>query len=162
MRQIRFLAAYAGLLVGALIQSESALAGDVYRYVDERGATMYTDKPMPGAVLVSAGTHRPPEVTQRTQAAVRTATATQLNASNKAIAESQSNQRVAESVAKDLEATRLDRCKKARAEYEKTISSQRIYREKEGGQREYLNEEELAQTRVNARKTVDAICGPQG
>jgi hypothetical protein len=162
MRQIRFLAAFAGMLVGALIHVESAQAGDVYKYVDERGITLYTDKPMPGAVLVSSGAQRPPEVAQRTQAAARATTATQLTASNQRIAEAQTNQRAAETVAKDLEATRLERCKKARTSYESTINSQRIYREKEGGQREYLTEAELAQTRVDARKAVDAICGPQG
>jgi hypothetical protein len=162
MRQIRFLAAFAGMFVGALIHVESAQAGDVYKYVDERGITLYTDKPMPGAVLVSSGAQRPPEVAQRTQAAARATTATQLTASNQRIAEAQTNQRAAETVAKDLEATRLERCKKARTSYESTINSQRIYREKEGGQREYLTEAELAQTRVDARKAVDAICGPQG
>jgi hypothetical protein len=162
MRQTRFLAVYAGLLVGALIQVESAQAGDVYRYVDERGTTLYTDKPMPGAVLVSAGAQRPPEVAQRAQATARVATATQLNASNQRIAETQTNQRAAQSVAKDLEATRLERCKKARVTYENSINSQRLYREKEGGQREYLTDAELAQARVEARKAVDAICGPQG
>jgi hypothetical protein len=162
MRQIRFLAVSAGLLVGALIHVESAQAGDVYRYVDERGATMYTDKPMPGAVLVSAGSQRPPEVAQRAQATARVNTTTQLDASNKRIADNQTNQRAAESVAKDLEATRLDRCKKARANYDNAINSQRLYRDKEGGQREYLNDAELAQARVDARKAVDAICGPQG
>jgi hypothetical protein len=162
MRQIRFLAAFAGMLVGALIHVESAQAGDVYKYVDERGTTLYTDKPMPGAVLVSSGAQRPPEVAQRTQTAARATTATQLNASNQRIADAQTNQRAAETVAKDLEATRLERCKKARTSYESTINSQRIYREKEGGQREYLTEAELAQTRVDARKAVDAICGPQG
>jgi hypothetical protein len=162
MRQIRSLAVCAGMLVGALIHVESAQAGDVYRYVDERGTTLYTDRPMPGAVLVSAGTQRPPEVAQRNQAVARANTATQLNASNQRIADTQTNQRAAESVAKDLEATRLERCKKARTAYEQSINTQRIYREKEGGQREYLTDAELAQTRVDARKAVDAICGPQG
>jgi hypothetical protein len=146
----------------ALVHSESAQAGDVYKYVDERGITLYTDKPVPGAVLVSTGAQRPPEVTQRNRAAAQTATTTQLNASNQRIADSQSNQRAAESVAKDLEATRLDRCKKARAQYETSINSQRLYREKDDGQREFLSDAELAQARVDARKTMEAICGPQG
>ena len=53
MRQTKILAVIAGLLTAAC-----ANAGDVYKYVDERGNTLYTDKPMPGAVLVSAGTTR--------------------------------------------------------------------------------------------------------
>jgi membrane protein involved in colicin uptake len=162
MRQITTLAAIAGMLGCALIHNESALAGDVYKYVDERGTTLYTDKPIPGAVLVSTGTQRPAEVVQRNQVAAQNAMTTQLNASNQRIAENQSNQRAAESVAKDLEATRLERCKKARAQYETSINSQRLYREKDGGEREFLNDAELAQARVDARKQMEAICGPQG
>ncbi|SRR5690349_14511045 len=157
MRQIKVLAVVAGLL-GACV----AQAGDVYKYVDDRGNTMYTDKPIPGAVLVSAGTQRPAEVSQRNYAAQQTTNTNTLNASNQRIAEGQSNQRAAEQVSKDLEATRAERCKKARADYDHSIQSRRMYREKEGGEREYLNEAELAQARVEARKSVDAICGPQG
>ena len=156
MRQIKVLAVIAGLLTGAVAQ-----AGDVYKYVDDRGNTMYTDKPMPGAVRVSAGVQRPPEVTSRTYAAQQTATTNQLNSSNQRIAEGKSNQVAAAQVAKDLEATRMERCKKARADYETTINSQTLYREKDG-QREYLNEAQLAQARVDALKAKDAICGPQG
>ena len=36
------------------------------------------------------------------------------------------------------------------------------FTDKEGGEREYLNDAELAQMRVDARKQVDSICGPQG
>jgi hypothetical protein len=157
MRQIKILAVIAGLL-GACV----AHAGDVYKYVDDRGNTMYTDKPVPGAVRVSAGTQRPAEVTQRNYGAQQTATANTLNASNQRIADNQSNQRAAEQVSKDLESTRAERCKKARSDYDSSINARRLYRDKEGGEREYLNDAELAQARVDARKNVDAICGPQG
>jgi uncharacterized protein DUF4124 len=156
MSQIKVLAVIAGLLGCAIAQ-----AGDVYKYVDDRGNTLYTDKPMPGAVLVSASTQRPPEVAQRNYAAQQTATANSLNSSNQRIADNQTNTRAAQQVSKDLEATRLDRCKKAREAYDNTINSQRLYREKDG-QRTYLTDAELTQARVDARKSVDAICGPQG
>ena len=160
MRQIKILAVIAGLLSGALVQS-LALAGDVYKYVDDRGNTLYTDKPMPGAVLVSAAAQRPPEATHRAAVTQQTNTANQLNASNQRIAEGQTNTRVAAQVSKDLEATRAERCKQARTDYDKTINSRRLFRDK-GGEREYLSDAELAQARVDARKQVDAICGPQG
>jgi hypothetical protein len=156
MRHIKVLAVIAGLLAVSAAQ-----AGDVYKYVDDRGITMYTDKPMPGAVRVSAGAQRPPEVAQRNFTAQQTATTNQLTASNQRIAEAKTNQQAASQVAKDLEATRMERCKQARTHYENTIKSQRLYREKDGT-REYLTEPELAAARVDARKAVDAICGPQG
>lgn len=156
MRQTKILAVMTAVFGCALAQ-----AGDVYKYVDDRGNTMYTDKPMPGAILVSASVSRPAEVTQRNYTATQATSNAQLNASNQRVAENQTNQRVAEAVAKDLAASRQERCKKAREDYEGSIQARRMYREKDG-QREYLNEAELAQSRVEARKQVDAICGPQG
>src|ERR1700741_4197187 len=156
MRHSTILAVIAGVLTCAVAQ-----AGDVYKYVDERGNTMYTDKPIPGAVLVSTGSQRPGEGAQRSYAATPANTKGQLAASNQRIADGQDNQRIAGTVAKDLAATREERCKEARAEYNKSITSRRLYREKDG-KREYLNDAELAQTRVEAAKAVETICAPQG
>lgn len=162
MKQMRILAVIAGVLGCALVLAESAQAGDVYKYVDERGNTMYTDKPIPGAVLVSTGVQRPAEVTQRNAAAAQAATNAQLTASNQRIAEDQGNTRAAANVAKDLEATRQQRCQKARDDYQRSINSMRLYREKPDGTREYLTEAELAQARVDSYKIVESVCGPQG
>jgi len=160
MSHSKILAITAGVLTFAL--SHIALAGDVYKYVDERGTTLYTDKPIPGAVLVSTGAQRPPEVAQRNNAAAQAATNSQLNASNQRIANNQENQRVAANVAKDLEATRAERCKKARETYQTSISMVRLYRTGANGEREYLSEAEIAQQRMDSAKAVDAICGPLG
>jgi Domain of unknown function (DUF4124) len=157
MRQLRTLAVIAGILTCA-----SAHAGDVYKYVDERGTTLYTDKPIPGAVLVSTGSQRPPEVAQRNYAAAQAATNSQLNAVNQRVADSQGNARIAATVAKDLEASRAERCKKARDDYNSSITSRRMYRTAANGEREYLSEAELAEQRLSSAKAVEAICGPQG
>jgi hypothetical protein len=119
--QLKILVAIVGVLSCA-----AAHAGDVYKYVDERGTTLYTDKPIPGAVLVSTGSQRPPEVTQRNYAATQATTNTQLNASNQRIADSQDNSRIAANVAKDLEASRAERCKAARDSYQQTIQSRHL------------------------------------
>jgi len=162
MRHTKILVVISGVLACALFHSGLAQAGDVYKYVDGNGITLYTDKPLPGAVLVSTGSQRPAEVAQRNFAANQAATNSQLNASNQRIAESQDNSRVAANVAKDLEASRAERCKKARESYDKSITSLRMYRTGKNGEREYLSESELAQQRMDAAKAVDAICGPQG
>jgi len=150
------------VLVAAVLTCAIAQAGDVYKYTDERGQTMYTDKPIPGAVRVSTGAQRPPEVAARSYAAQQSAQNSQLAASNQRISDQQNDSRIAANVAKDLEATRAERCKKARADYQTTINSRRLYRQMPGGQREYLNDNELAAKRVEAAKQVESICGPQG
>jgi len=157
MRHSTILAVIAGVLTCA-----SALAGNVYKYVDERGNTLYTDKPIPGAVLVSTGVSRPPEAAARSYAAQQASSKQQLSTSNDRIAQAQNDSRVAASVAKDLEASRADRCKKARNNYNIAINSARIYNQDKDGKRVYLNDAELSQQRIDAAKEVEAICGPQG
>jgi hypothetical protein len=156
MRHTTILATIAGVLTCVTAQ-----AGDVYKYVDERGNTLYTDKPMPGAERVTTVAPRPPEAAARSYAAQQSASNNQLASSNQRIAQGQDNQRVASNVAKDLAASRAERCKAARENYTKTIQSMRMYREKDG-KREYLTEAELTQARVDANRNVETICGPQG
>src|SRR4051812_14129320 len=104
MRHSTSLAVIAGVL-GCAVLWNVAQAGDVYKYVDERGNTLYTDRPMPGAVRVSSGVVRPPEVAQRSYAAQQSAANQQLSSSNQHIAQGQDDQRVAGNVQKDVEAS---------------------------------------------------------
>jgi len=162
MRHTKIIAVIAGVLACAAVQTEQVQAGDVYKYVDEKGTTLYTDKPIPGAVLVSAGSQRPPEVASRTYAATQAATNSQLATSNQRIADSQNNARVSSTVAKDLEDQRKENCKKARDQYQLSISRTRLYRPGADGQPQYLSAEEVDKARIEAVKQVEAICGPQG
>jgi len=162
MRHTKALAVIAGVLVAATLVGGTAHAGDIYKYVDDRGNTLYTDKPIPGAVLVTTGVQRPAEVAARTSAANQAATTAQLTASNQRIAAGQDDARIASNVAKDLEASRAERCKKAREVYQHSINSQRLYRQTADGKREYLNDAELEKQRLDSAKAVDTICGPQG
>jgi hypothetical protein len=157
MRHSTIIAVIVGVLACTAVQ-----AGDVYKYTDERGNTMYTDRPMPGAVRVAAGAQRPPEVKERNYAAQQSANNQQLAASNQRLAQGQSDSRAAAQVAKDLEATRAERCKQARDNYSTTINSRRLYTTDKDGKRSYLSDPEIAAARIEAQKSVDSICGPQG
>jgi hypothetical protein len=157
MRHSTILAVIAGVLTCTAVQ-----AGDVYKYTDERGNTMYTDRPMPGAVRVSTATVRPPEVTDRNFAAQQATNNQQLAASNQRAADGQTDARAAAQVAKDLEASRAARCKQARDQYNSSITARRLYTTDTDGNRQYLNDSQIAAERVEAAKAVETICGPQG
>ena len=161
MRHSSIVAVIAGVISCGLV-CQASLAGDVYKYVDERGNTLYTDRPMPGAVKVASTTPRPPEVAERNYAAQQTANNQQLAGSNQRIAQAQTDTRAASNVARDLEATRAERCKKARADYQTMINNDRLYRTEKDGTRTYLSAAEVAQQRLDASKIVNSICGPQG
>jgi len=155
MRHSITLAVIAGVLTCGF-----AHAGDVYKYVDERGQTLYTDKPIPGAIRVASSTPRPNA--SSTHSSQQAASNQQLAASNQRISQNQNDQRVAANVAKDLEASRAERCKKARSDYNNSINSQRLYRTDKDGNRVYLTDAELSQRRIDNAKAVESICGPQG
>ena len=157
MRHSTILAVIAGVLTCTAVQ-----AGDVYKYTDERGNTMYTDRPMPGAIRVSSASVRPAEVTERNYASQQAANNQQLAASNQRIEDNKADARAAEQVAKDLEATRAERCKQARDNYATTINSRRLYTTDKDGNRSYLSDTQIAAERLQAAKAVEAICGPQG
>ena len=157
MRLSTIIAIFAGIFASAAAQ-----AGNIYKYVDETGKTLYTDRPIPGAVLVSTGAQRPPEAAQRASAAQQASTNNQLAASNQRIAEGQSDARAAAQVARDLEATRVERCKTARSNYQQTLNSRRLYTETPDGKRTFLTDDEVVKSRVDAAKAVESICGPQG
>jgi hypothetical protein len=162
MRHTKILAVIAVVLTCAVVHIEQAQAGDVYKYVDEKGNTLYTDKPIPGAVLVSGGSQSPPEVAARKNAANRAASSSQLAASNQRIADAQNNSRVSSTVAKDVEDQRKENCKKAREQYQTSVTSHRLYKTGADGQRQYLSSEEMDKARIDSAKQVEAICGPQG
>jgi hypothetical protein len=103
-----------------------AHAGDVYKYVDERGQTLYTDKPIPGAVKVASTVPKPTATASRSFASQQAATNQQLAASNQRISQGQNDQRVAANVAKDLEALRLGAASGLR--HNTSINSQRLYK----------------------------------
>jgi Domain of unknown function (DUF4124) len=149
-------------VVAGVLACGVAHAGDVYKYVDERGQTLYTDKPIPGAVRVASTVPRPVAAAARANASQQAATSQQLAASNQRISQAQNDSRVAGNVAKDLEATRLERCRKARSDYDTSINSLRLYKMDKDGNRVYLSDVELAQRRIDAAKAVESICGPQG
>jgi hypothetical protein len=150
------------IVIAGVVLSAAAQAGDVYKYVDDRGNTLYTDKPIPGAVRVATGAQRPAEATQQAYASQQAASNRSLADSNQRISNAQSDQRIAATVAKDLEATRSARCKQAREHYQTTIQSRRMYNEDKDGKRTYMSDAELSQQRVEAAKQVESICGPQG
>jgi hypothetical protein len=117
---------------------------------------------MPGAVRISSGAQRPPEVAERNAAAEQAASNQQLADSNLRLAQGQADSRDAAQVAKDLEATRAERCKQARDNYTTTINSRRLYTTDKDGNRSYLSDSQIAAERIEAQKAVEAICGPQG
>jgi hypothetical protein len=145
------------LPLAALLLSLSA-AADVYRWVDANGRVHYSDRPRAGAERIKVDS-RPTDteaVEQREQQ-----TYAERAKAEAAQQTQQGEDAVAKNVAQDVTKTREEQCKKAQADYKIAIESQRLYRTGKDGERVYLTDAEINETRVNARKAVDQLCNKQ-
>jgi hypothetical protein len=144
------------LTAAAAAFAAGPLAADVYKFKDEQGNVLYTDKPstLPAERLniqsqktdVVAVQARQAEETKRLQEADR--------ASQQA-----NNQNKDQQQAAQLTATqKAEQCAKARQRYDSYINSQRLYEQQPDGQRRYLSDAELTAARTSAKASMDAMC----
>ena len=152
-KQTLVLAAAAASLVAG-----TALASDIYRYTDEDGTVHYVDRPS------GANTE------QRVAVASKRSTASASSSSN---AQPQSNAdataeqaaEAGEPAAKKTRAEKIaeqkereERCQSYRAKLETMVTSRRLYRENEDGERNYLNDAEIDEARARAQELVEENC----
>ena len=141
MRHSTIIAVIAGVLTCAAV----AQAGDVYKYVDERGNTLYTDQPDSGRRARSrAPCPKPTASAARSYAAQQSATNQQLAASNQRIAQGQNDSARRRAMSpRTSKQHALERCKQARADYNTSINSRVSTSYDKDGNRVYLTDAEL-------------------
>jgi hypothetical protein len=132
-------------------------AADVYKFKDEKGNVLYTDKPstLPAERLniqsqktdVVALQARQQEEQKRQQDADRAQ-------QQQPAAAQPTDQQAAQPTAKD----KADRCTKARERYDSYMNSQRLYEALPDGQRRYLSDDELDAARASAKASMDVMC----
>jgi len=148
------------MLIGALVvdltgASGLAMASDVYKYIDEKGNVLYTDKPrtLPAERLNVQTTKVDPAAQARQAEEMKRLQ--EADNARKQTSSQQSNQAGAAQLnAKD----RAERCSKARDRYDTYMNSQKLYEEKPGGERHYLTSEELDAARATAKANMDSWC----
>lgn len=141
-----------------LLGIQSIAHADVYRWVDAQGIVQYSDRWVPGSVLVKVDKNKQdPEAI----AARRALEQGKLAASNTAIADQQAQAGAARAVQKDLAKVREDQCKEATERYDKAIRARRIFRTDKDGQREYVSDAEADAYRAEALRDKQSACGPQ-
>ncbi len=134
--------------------SPSAL-GQIYKWTDEDGNVHFTDKPVEeDAERVAIQSRRTDP--ERVQAMVQSrAEAAAKAAEEEAAAQPQGP------TEEELQARaerRAQLCQKYREQLQRFVQSRRIYREDENGERVYLSEEEMQETREQTEKKVQEYC----
>jgi hypothetical protein len=145
------------LPLGALVLlGASALAhADVYRWVDARGEVHYSDRWVPGSVLIKVERSR---ATPQAAATTRAADQNRLAVTNDRINAQQAQNADARAVQRDVQEARTTQCKEAKEQYEKSIQARRIFRTGKDGEREYLSDADADEWRLKARAEMQEAC----
>jgi hypothetical protein len=133
----------------------AAAQADVWRFVDAKGNVQYSDKWVPGSVLVKTE-----HVSGGPSFDGSTSTGDQqkLAASDASIASQQQAAAAQQQVRTDVQKQKDEDCKKYSAEYQKAIESRRLYKEKDG-QRIYASDTEADAYRLELFNRRQQACG---
>jgi FtsP/CotA-like multicopper oxidase with cupredoxin domain len=150
LRSLLMLTAATSLLVA------TAQAADVYKYKDEQGNVLYTDKPrtLPAERLDVKSQKTDTVALQARQDAelkrMQEADQTRQQANTQRSDEQQTSQLTAKDKA--------ERCAKARERYDRYMNSQKLYETLPNNERRYLSSEELNAARASAKASMDVMC----
>lgn len=139
-----------------ILCASTAMAGDIYRYTDADGNVVYVDRPTasPGGERVNIAS-RPTD-----NSAIQARN--QARADNAVTAEERRQARVAEDEAKEADAAarqeKEDRCQIARNRMETLVTSRRLFREDDNGERVYLDEAQIQDARNKVQAQIEETC----
>jgi hypothetical protein len=136
------------LVLAAAALTTSAVAGEIYKYVDDEGNVHYLDRP-----TGESGEERLDVTYSGTSSEAVSARVQKqrdyMAALDEARGEAKS-QREAEAQARAELEQRAAKCQEHRARLETYLQSRRLYRENAAGEREYLDEEQTMEARRKA------------
>jgi len=140
----------------ALVISGIAGASDIYKWVDEDGSVHYGDKP-DGAQVERLAIASQPTDPARVQAQVQArhearAAATEAKAAAADGQSAEESRATAEEMA--------EKCASLRATMQRFVTSRRLYREDEAGERVYLDEAEMQAARQRVENQIAENCTP--
>ena len=132
-----------------------AFASNIYKWTDEQGNVHYGDRPTGDAseerLAISSRPTDPSKVQTRVQAAYEARAA-----AKKAAASEPAGPSSEELQAQALE--RQEKCATYKARLQKFLTSHRLYKEDENGERVYLDEDETLAARERVRNQVEEYC----
>ena len=147
--------AIAVALMLAVTAAGTAVAGDIFKWTDEDGNVHFGDVPV-SAESEKVAIRSQPTNPERVQAMVQS----RADAAAKA-AEEEAAATPAGPSSDELQAradARAEKCSQYRAQLQRFITSRRLYREDENGERVYLDEDETQAARERVENQVQDYC----
>jgi hypothetical protein len=133
-----------------------ALGEEVYRWTDAQGRVQYSDRWVPGSVLVKTTNVRAtPSALEAESSAEQNRVGERDDEVNDQIANAESQR----TVQQDVQKTREQQCKEATERYEKAIQARRLYKEGPNKERVYASDTEADSYRIQALNDKKAACG---
>ncbi|HKU12858.1 MAG TPA: DUF4124 domain-containing protein [Steroidobacteraceae bacterium] len=140
------------LLAAAAAALTAGTAGaDVYKFKDDKGNVLYTDKPstLPAERL---------NIQSQKTDVVAVQTRAQEEAKRQQQESQQQTGQQSPAAPQATPAEKAEGCAKARDRYNKYATSQRLYEALPDGQRRYLSDQELDAARASAKASMDVLC----
>ena len=141
----------------ALVFSGTALASEIYKWTDADGNVHYVDRPS------GQPTEQRVDITYKrtsgaaVQARVDARRESQAARRESSILKDKEEQTLAEQRAEQEQ--RQQKCENYRAKLETMVTSRRLYREDENGERVYLDDTQILEARQRAEELVAEYCG---
>ena len=149
--------AIAHVLLLALIAAGTATAGEIYKWTDEEGNVHFGDRPdgeEPEKVAIQSRSTDPARVRASVQAR---AAATAMSAEKEAAAAAAQQGPTPEELQAQAD-EKAEKCNTYRARLQKYVTSRRLFREDENGERVYLDESETLAAREKVENQVQKYC----
>ena len=144
------------LTAAAAVFAAGPAAADVYKFKDDHGNVLYTDKP---ATLPAERLNIQSQKTDTVAVQARAEDETKRQQDADRATQQASGQNKDQQQPTQLSATqKADQCTKARQRYETYMNSQRLYQQTPDGQRKYLSDDELTAARASAKASMDVMC----
>src|SRR5882724_81076 len=130
---------------------------DVFRWVDEQGEVHYSDRWVPGSVVIK--TNKPHPTTAEAEALQRGSEQSKTAGPGQRVSAQLAQQATAQAVKQDVAKAREQQCKQAKERYEQAIQARRIFKSTKDGERDYMSDAEADAYRQQARSAVQELCG---
>jgi len=140
----------------AAVFTAGPVAADVYKFKDDKGNVLYTDKP---ATLPAERLNIQSQKTDTVAAQSRSQDEVKrLQDADKASQGAAGEKKEQQQGAQQNTSQNADQCTKAKQRYASYTSSQRLYEQQPDGQRRYLSDDELNAARASAKASLDVMC----
>lgn len=142
------------ILILTITAASAAAAGEIYMWTDEDGNSHYEDRPTEGAIRLTSIESKSTD-SSRVQAMVQARRDNRAAAAEAAASEPQGPS------TEELRAEareRASQCTTFRGRLEKLITSRRLYRQDDNGERVYLGDDEMLAARAKVQSQVEEYC----